>query len=433
MGAPADVDLHPVPAVFLPGPDPRAEQQRQWEREYENLGVSKFVYVVFDDYVTLYLGASGGTQAYALLDPSGKALMLVWGKPTGDALPGFPPGFDRVFEIEIDTRFGDHGRLRLELPFAVADADRYVRNYNSFHISRNGDGSWLLMQIGAADSRSAIAIFKLAADGNLDPTFQRQGIRTEVAVRADSGIILDTKGRLYVDSTSSEWYGWNGSTTITRFLPDGTIDESFGAHGILIASGAPRPYGAVTWYHFFSEAADGNLLFEINTYSFRDRYLLSEDGRLLSSQSEGGSAAGRIQFSSEFNEALPQKAAAHSDESSTRNTAAMTQSDAEAIHTTFAEGAGQTLMHSAVGLIGVPGNPGTRISEITPAVARVNSSDASSQHVLHAANVKLHGHAAPNGGATRFALMSSDEFGLTIDRGWVDLSLDPLIDFCQDR
>ena len=90
----------------------------------------------------------------------------------------------------------------------------------------------------------ALAASASAAPGDLDPTFGQGGVVrhsvTSLADVARAGVI-DAQGRIIVAG-----HGWNGGTSssmVARFLPDGTLDDSFARHGrrfIDLAPGQPE-------------------------------------------------------------------------------------------------------------------------------------------------------------------------------------------------
>lgn len=125
----------------------------------------------------------------------------------------------------------------------------------------------------------------VAAPGERDEGFGRKGIvRLEAdpsAQNAEDRIETDAAGRYVVLATSA-----TGGGRLLRFLPDGTLDGSFGSGGSIAA-----PTG--TW-HDFALQPDGQIVLA----GSRDRDFavagLTADGRLDDSFGEGGVATARV-------------------------------------------------------------------------------------------------------------------------------------------
>src|SRR4051812_42170469 len=81
-----------------------------------------------------------------------------------------------------------------------------------------------------------------AAPGELDPAFSTNGL-VRVSFGAGSGgahdVLVDPNGRILVAGTA--FSGDDSSFAITRYLPDGSLDTSFGDSGVVITNVAVRP------------------------------------------------------------------------------------------------------------------------------------------------------------------------------------------------
>lgn len=83
-------------------------------------------------------------------------------------------------------------------------------------------GFGVLVTLGAVIAVLASTGTAWGAAGDLDPTFSGDGVVVTPAAGAGSAMALDSKGRMVVV---------NG-TTLERFLPNGTLDKSFGSGGV---------------------------------------------------------------------------------------------------------------------------------------------------------------------------------------------------------
>ena len=127
---------------------------------------------------------------------------------------------------QIDTTFGDSGTVHLKVGTATA-------SLSSLAIAPNGD----ILAAGKLRGSAAFegGIFRLSADGNLDPSFGSSGVLV-----VGAGNFWD-KWRLTVLSGGRITIGYSRRDTVNiydavlkRFLPDGTPDGSFGQNGTLL-------------------------------------------------------------------------------------------------------------------------------------------------------------------------------------------------------
>ena len=148
---------------------------------------------------------------------AGAALALVVALPAL-ALPG-----------DLDVGFGDGGIATATFPggaFATA-------------VAIQPDGS--IVAVGAAAGRTGTGEFAVARflpDGSLDPSFGDGGLVT-TAIRGGHGdearsVAVAANGRIVVAGTDS-WERF----AIARYLPDGSLDPSFGNDGIVGADFQP--------------------------------------------------------------------------------------------------------------------------------------------------------------------------------------------------
>lgn len=84
--------------------------------------------------------------------------------------------------------------------------------------------------VGGSMSGSEWALTRFLADGSLDATFGTAGISTTAAITAGTNVIeamtIDTSDRIIATGRSA-----TGDIVVRRYLPDGTLDTSFGTTG----------------------------------------------------------------------------------------------------------------------------------------------------------------------------------------------------------
>ncbi len=80
-----------------------------------------------------------------------------------------------------------------------------------------------------------------AAPGDLDPSFAGDGIvETDLpgnTLTFPSGLVLQPDGKIVAIGMDS---GGNGLVAVLRYLPDGTLDPSFGSGGVVVTDGVQR-------------------------------------------------------------------------------------------------------------------------------------------------------------------------------------------------
>jgi len=218
----------------------------------------------------------------AFIQPDGK---IVIGYDCLGASPGFGGCVFRYFpDGSLDGKFGVDGRVTTPYGFVFGS------------LTTQTDGKFLVggyYYPGQHDVGVDFAIVRYAADGTLDPTFGSGGMAltdfgsfeepSDDVVRA-LFVLPDAKvlavGASYVRDQHVI------SLAMARYLPDGSIDSSFGQRGLakhLIQSIGPS-------YEWLSVAAqnDGHILIAKAGNTTVTRY--NADGSLDTSFSKGGSA-----------------------------------------------------------------------------------------------------------------------------------------------
>jgi uncharacterized delta-60 repeat protein len=108
-----------------------------------------------------------------------------------------------------------------------------LRDTQVFDVVRQSDGQVVAVgrKLHQLDDRSQLAVFRLRADGPLDPTFGTDGVVTNaIPLRNDwnSGmaVVLDPDGRIVIAGSET------GRLVVLRLLTDGSVDNSFGTSGV---------------------------------------------------------------------------------------------------------------------------------------------------------------------------------------------------------
>ena len=151
---------------------------------------------------------------------------------------------------QLDPSFGEGGHVFLsELGFSGLNEDEML--------SVQPDGKILFYtQKPTSAFTSSPVITRLLSDGSLDPTFGINGTSDVLSTHPDfdpmhwpgafdiaqavsaNQVIPGPSGEIYLVGASHAWYSPSGSidSAIMKLLPDGTLDPSFGNHGVAIAN-----------------------------------------------------------------------------------------------------------------------------------------------------------------------------------------------------
>lgn len=126
----------------------------------------------------------------------------------------------------VDTEFGNFGVATVDFSDGAADYPAYGRS-----IAALPGGRWLVTaRIGP--SPFEIGVSRLFADGRLDLNYGNQG-RARISF---SGSDQSVPGELQVDGAQRAWMlvSRNSSSYLVRLTPDGALDASFGDGGKLL-------------------------------------------------------------------------------------------------------------------------------------------------------------------------------------------------------
>ncbi|UJA18842.1 hypothetical protein HJD18_00570 [Thermoleophilia bacterium SCSIO 60948] len=193
---------------------------------------------------TLDLGHEDSAYAVAI-QPDGK--ILVAGE-TGFYEDGGSPTYSYRFAVarlerdgRIDRSFGRRGTREIEIDPGGGDA--------AFDVALDGRGRILLAGESGSGSDalqpSLFALTRLDAAGDLDRSFSGDGIAEvqfgDYAVAKD--VELDSLGRIVLAGYGASDVPRAGADiALARFLPDGTLDPSFGDDGRVTAAPGPLAY-----------------------------------------------------------------------------------------------------------------------------------------------------------------------------------------------
>jgi uncharacterized delta-60 repeat protein len=167
------------------------------------------------------------------------AVLLALGSP----LSAWAAGSDGPSAVGLDSTFGDGGRVLVPLSFEGP------AKWNAKMAASTPDGGLVLS--------NGHVLERLTTGGQPDASFGQGGTVVPVQPSQGSfevdGIAVDSKGRIVAAGTttlpkesvpSSAGFFANGplAVRVERYLPDGSLDGSFGANGVVETDfGFPRP------------------------------------------------------------------------------------------------------------------------------------------------------------------------------------------------
>ena len=168
------------------------------------------------------LGGFDAADAVAL-QPDGRIVAAGISWPAGAVVVRFDS------DGSVDTGFGAGGRV--DVPFAGGGGQLWK-------VVVQPDGK--LVVVGSSGMPSRFAIARLLPDGSLDPGFGDGGtVLTPFSAPAGAnGAVLQPDGKLVVSGGGQDF-------ALARYLPDGTLDASFGAGGTVTTDVGPGYESAV--------------------------------------------------------------------------------------------------------------------------------------------------------------------------------------------
>jgi uncharacterized delta-60 repeat protein len=180
---------------------------------------------------TGFTGPEGVNDANSiLLQPDGKIVAVGFSEPSPEDVPSFTASIALLrynADGSPDASFGSQGAVLTTIPDAFVYGDAAVLQ---------PDGK--IVVAGFDDSTAGPNEFLLARydpDGTLDPTFGAGGIVTTLVGDGNSealGVALQPDGKIVaggdaIDSNVNR-------SALVRYLPDGSLDTSFGTDGIVL-------------------------------------------------------------------------------------------------------------------------------------------------------------------------------------------------------
>ena len=180
--------------------------------------------------VVTFLSTEGSAAHALVLQADGKLVAVGFNTP-----PETPNSYRQIALVRydrdgsLDTSFGSDGVVETSIEGGYAEANAAVLQPDG-KIVVAGD-----YQMAAGGSEFALA--RYTSDGSLDPSFGTDGIvRTQVEDVSSKafGVALQPDGKIVAggEATSSTGSG----SAVVRYLPDGSLDTSFGNSGIVFST-----------------------------------------------------------------------------------------------------------------------------------------------------------------------------------------------------
>ena len=215
-------------------------------------------------------GIASGPRGYALgiaLQPDGYIVLAGSDNGAGFLLARFDSAG------ALDPGFGTNGVVRTRIGQGRSGANAVVVQPDGKIVAAGESGI-------PDPPYSVIALARYLPDGSLDPAFGSGGtVTAAVGSRSvsTSSLALQTNGRLIAAGTFDDQFG------VVRFLPDGSLDTAFAAHGV-----ATTPVGSYADAHALALQPDGRIV--VAGWAFGNFALVryEPDGTLDASFGEGG-------------------------------------------------------------------------------------------------------------------------------------------------
>ena len=200
--------------------------------------------------VTTTLGTTADRPRAVLVEPDGKIVVA------GETIVGFPYDTFVVRYLPggaLDPTFATGGILRMQHPY-----DDFT-----YAIVREPDGRLVFAGSSHGPMGGDFSVFRLLPDGTFDPNFGVGGKVTTNLGGADVAIAMKRQddGKLVVGGRTGTGGGIH-DFALVRYLPDGTVDTSFGSGGVsTVHVGTAQSSG-----HGIAILPDGKILLAGYTY-----------------------------------------------------------------------------------------------------------------------------------------------------------------------
>lgn len=221
-------------------------------------------------------GRASGPRGFATgiaVQPDGRIVLVGWDNAGGFILTRLSS--DGTF----DSTFGTNGVVRTRIgDSAEAGA-----------VAVQGDGKLVAAGTSRPTDQSSLRVLALARylpDGTLDPSFGSNGTSTAAVVTGAvsvSSMVLQPDGRIVVGGRLDDQIG------VARFLPDGRLDTSFAADGVVTT-----PVGSSASGNGVALQADGRI---VVAGTGREGFVLvryERDGRLDAGFGDGGVVTSQV-------------------------------------------------------------------------------------------------------------------------------------------
>jgi uncharacterized delta-60 repeat protein len=183
---------------------------------------------------TFLVGPEGDSPANALLlQPDGKLVAVGDSDPSPEDIPN---AVDQIALVRYnadgsqDASFGNDGVVTTTISGGFAYANAAVLQ---------PDGKIVVAGYYWPNGPRAFALLRYNPDGSLDPTFGTGGIVTTPVGGGDSeayGVALQPDGKIVAGGVATDSNG--NSSALVRYLPDGSLDTTFGTDGVVVVTEA---------------------------------------------------------------------------------------------------------------------------------------------------------------------------------------------------
>ncbi|MFO1438783.1 MAG: choice-of-anchor D domain-containing protein [Verrucomicrobiaceae bacterium] len=197
----------------------------------------------------------------------------------------------------LDTTFDTDGKR--VLPLAPGNNSDFARA-----VALHADGSIVLAGYAFNGSDNDVAVTRLEPDGSTRSTFGSSGVALlNFGQGSDYGLAMTIQPDQKIIAAGYIYQGVTDDVTAARFLPDGTLDNSYGTGGKTItrvSTSTDRAYGVAV-------QPDGKIVFGGHSFISNDDFMVmrqNADGTPDTSFGNNGSATTTIGASTDIGRAL---------------------------------------------------------------------------------------------------------------------------------